>query len=55
MIQTSSWVVGGKAAAINFREGKNGTHFSDKSPFIPHFVKGYGQMYKKFTHKITRK
>ena len=39
VIQTSSWVIGGHAAGINFREGKAGTDFSDSNPFIPHYVK----------------
>lgn len=38
VIQTSSWVIGGKAAGINFREGKAGTNFGDKNPFLPHYV-----------------
>lgn len=38
MIQTSSWVIDGRAAGLNFREGKKGTTFTDRNPFIPHFV-----------------
>ena len=39
VIQTSSWIVNSKAAGLNFRETKAGTHFSDNSPFLPHIVK----------------
>lgn len=39
VIQTSSWVISGVAAGINFREGKAGTDFADKNPFLPHYVK----------------
>lgn len=39
MIQTSSWVIAGMAAGINFREAKAGTHFGEMSPFLPHYVK----------------
>ena len=39
VIQTSSWVIGGKAAGIAFREGKAGTDFIDLNPFIPHIVR----------------
>lgn len=38
VIQTSTWVIGGKAAGINFREGKAGTDFVDMNPFLPHYV-----------------
>lgn len=38
VIQTSSWVIGGEVAGINFREGKAGTDFADFSPFVPHYV-----------------
>ena len=43
VIQTSSWIISGMAAGVNFREGKAGTHFSDKSPFLPHYVKQVGK------------
>jgi len=38
VIQTSSWVIAGVAAGINFREGKAGTNFADMNPFLPHLV-----------------
>ena len=38
VIQTSSWVVKGLPAGINFREGKEGTDFADKNPFLPHKI-----------------
>ena len=41
VIQTSTWVVVGGAAAINFREGKENTRFTDQNPFIPHYVTAY--------------
>lgn len=53
VIQTSSWVIQGVPAGINFREGKEGTDFMDTSPFLPHFVdpdrSGYDRNLK-FTH-----
>lgn len=39
IIQTSSWIVNGKAAGLNFRETKEGTHFGHSAPFLPHIVK----------------
>lgn len=42
VIQTSSWVIGGMAAGINFREAKAGTIFGDMSPFLPHIVYNSG-------------
>ena len=39
VIQTSSWVINGLPAGINFREGLEGTDFSDMNPFLPHVVK----------------
>lgn len=54
VIQTSTWVIGGKAAGINFREGMNGTTFTDKSPFLPHYVKPIKGLSPNIDIKVSR-
>lgn len=40
IIQTGSWIINGMPAGLIFREGKNGTHFTDYDPFLLHTVNG---------------
>ena len=38
-IQIGSWVIGGFASGLAFREGRNDTYFSESNPFLVHTVR----------------
>lgn len=53
VIQTSSWVVKGVPAGINFREGLKGTDFTDINPFLPHKIENSKDEYS-YNFKLSR-